>query len=758
MAERRIDILINTKNNNAGIKSAENDLKSLDSAAGGLSGALGALGTVAGVAGIVGIGIAAGGAAVELARSSAEAARTRTAFDNLAADAGESGNQMLEAMRRASGGMVSNADLVASANRAMLLGVASSSEQLSQLLEVASARGKAMGLSTQQAFGDLVTGIGRMSPMILDNLGIVTGGEKVFKQYAESIGTTADKLSDAEKKQALLNAVVSSSQGMIANNAAAGEDLASKFERMDAALANAKDALGQLFAPAVAAVAQQLADAVDTVVQKSSEMGQARVEFLASEDVEATRQKIEGVTRAIEDMKKNMELVPKGSEQWNNGVAGLAQLEAELKKYQSELVQAKQHQEDVTGATANFKTQINALAGAFPTYNAQVAQSAANERQAAAETRQLQASLSTARAAYEQFGDAAANAGRLAAASAYNIASAQRAAIRGAAAGLVDSRGAQGAIDFANEQTRALTSQVEQWQAAGFSIDEINQTLIPNFISGINDSVAAATKLPDAIASSAEDAFNSLKGKVSGVLGEALSADVGVNPDDILPRTDAINENARRLADIAVNGYKSPWLAYFQQEFPSLYQQFFSGAAGDDGIKQNAAQLIKNFQDGLEPELLDKEAAKDKVRRMLVGEQNMNALAQEIAQELSGEFGNVAPTDIAALAQDALGGGKLGKGDNAGGGAGSALAAGLAEGLTGAGDKAIASLAAELKNENNLKLITDAGRSGGGAWGNGFMETVGANIPQRLLDLLATLITPMVQGNLSQQAALQGAK
>lgn len=748
MAERRIDILINTKNNNAGIKSAENDLKSLDSAAGQLSGGLSGLAGLVGVAGIVGLGVAAGGAAVELARSSAEAARTRTAFDNLAANAGESGNQMLEAMQRASHGMVSNADLVASANRAMLLGVASSGEQLGQLLEVASARGKAMGLSTQQAFSDLVTGIGRMSPLILDNLGIVTGGEKVFKDYAASIGTTADKLSDAEKKQALLNAVVSSSQGLIADNAASGEDLASKFERMDAALANAKDALGALFAPAVAAIAQQLADAVNVVATGIQQMP-------AGADVQSMPNIIAHLTDGMADLQNQLQAA-KGD------YSETARLNGELARQQKLLDEATRqyfaalrllYPAQEASAQATNRTSIEAQAAAGRTTVL-----AQEETRATGVTGSLRSAMSELAAQYAATGSAAVSAGRLAAASAYNIASAQRAAIRGAAAGLVDQRGAQGAIDFANEQTRALTSQVEQWQAAGFSIDEINQTLIPNFISGINDSVAAATKLPDAIAGSAEDAFNSLKGKVSGVLGEALSADVGVNPDDILPRTDAINENARRLADIAVNGYKSPWLAYFQQEFPDLFQQFFAGAAGDEGLKQQAAQLIKNFQDGLEPELLDKEAAKDKVRRMLVGEQNMNALAQEIAQELSGEFGNVAPTDIAALAQDALGGGKLGKSDNAGGGAGSALAAGLQEGLAGAGNTAMANLAAELKNENNLKLMIDAGKSGGVSWGQGFMQTVGANIPQQLLDLLATLVTPMVQGNLSQQAALQGAK
>lgn len=53
------------------------------------------------------------------------------------------------------------------------------------------------------------------------------------------------------------------------------------------------------------------------------------------------------------------------------------------------------------------------------------------------------------------------------------------------------------------------------------------------------------------------------------------------------------------------------------------------------------AQLLKDFQDGLRPELLDKEKAKDLVRRGLLGEKNLKSLTDEIAKELAGELGVV---------------------------------------------------------------------------------------------------------------------
>jgi hypothetical protein len=94
------------------------------------------------------------------------------------------------------------------ANRAMVLGVADNTEEFTELMEIARDRARAMGLTIEQAFNDIVTGIGRGSPLILDNLGLVIDQVAANEDYASSLGKTADALTEEEKKQALLNAVL----------------------------------------------------------------------------------------------------------------------------------------------------------------------------------------------------------------------------------------------------------------------------------------------------------------------------------------------------------------------------------------------------------------------------------------------------------------------------------------------------------------------------------------------------------------------
>ncbi|MBK8799598.1 MAG: hypothetical protein IPM07_26315 [Anaerolineales bacterium] len=113
-----------------------------------------------------------------------------------------------------------------------------------------------MGVSAGQAVSDIITGIGRMSPLILDNLGIV-GAAASMDRYAKSLGVASDQLTDEQKKQALVNAVIASSSG-----GSVVDDAAASFERMDASLANAKESLGVLFSPAISAIADKLADTV----------------------------------------------------------------------------------------------------------------------------------------------------------------------------------------------------------------------------------------------------------------------------------------------------------------------------------------------------------------------------------------------------------------------------------------------------------------------------------------------------------------
>lgn len=151
----------------------------------------------------------------------------------------------LESFRKASQGMVSDFDLMQTANRAALLGVTDDVGKLSQLMVTARLRGREMGLDMTQAFNDIVTGIGRGSPLILDNLGI---------KIPDAIKAAMETMGEAEKTQALLNFAIADGAKIAAEygdvNMTAGEKveaLKSKVVNLkDEALAKLSDPLGKI--------------------------------------------------------------------------------------------------------------------------------------------------------------------------------------------------------------------------------------------------------------------------------------------------------------------------------------------------------------------------------------------------------------------------------------------------------------------------------------------------------------------------------
>lgn len=248
-----------------GIQQAQKDTGKLDKAAsdagnkglGGLSKNL--VATAASLIGLSG-GIAGAIAALNklkaLATEGAGLDRLATAGDNLAASFGANMDDMVAKVQAAAQGTVSAMDIIGSANTYMSLGLGSSAQQMGDLMEVAAFRAKAMGMTTTQAFSDIVRGIGRMSPLILDNLGIVFDSEKVFTEYAASIGKTKDALDDAEKKQALLTATLKEGNKMMKEAGGLARDTATAYEQFSAMSKNSWDQfkmfLGGAFEPVMA--------------------------------------------------------------------------------------------------------------------------------------------------------------------------------------------------------------------------------------------------------------------------------------------------------------------------------------------------------------------------------------------------------------------------------------------------------------------------------------------------------------------------
>lgn len=152
-------------------------------------------------------------------------------FDQLAESIGENSNDMLKSLKEVSKWAVSEYDLMLASNKAMKLWVANNTDDMTQLMKIARLYGQQMWQDVTKSFDDIVTWLWRWSAMILDNLWIVVNQTEAQEKYAQSLWKTADELTDAEKKQALVNATLEEWQKALEKF---GEPVQTTAERLSA--------------------------------------------------------------------------------------------------------------------------------------------------------------------------------------------------------------------------------------------------------------------------------------------------------------------------------------------------------------------------------------------------------------------------------------------------------------------------------------------------------------------------------------------
>ena len=141
-----------------------------------------------------------------LARGS-DVAAMRNSFTALAGGVEEAGGRM-DVLRAGTRGLVTEFDLMKASNKALLLDLNVNAAKMGELAKTATILGKAMGQDATKSLDDLITALGRSSPMILDNLGLSVKVGEANEAYARALGKTSEALTDAEKKQAFMNAAL----------------------------------------------------------------------------------------------------------------------------------------------------------------------------------------------------------------------------------------------------------------------------------------------------------------------------------------------------------------------------------------------------------------------------------------------------------------------------------------------------------------------------------------------------------------------
>jgi hypothetical protein len=775
--------LRNFQNTIRGVKTEMGDMNDV---AGMLKGGIASIAAAAGVDALMQLGQGA----MELGRAGEQASILRDAFDQTAAGVGAASASMLSSLQAASGGMIADTDLMLAANRAMMLGVADSAAEMGQLLEVAAVRGRAMGLSTSQAFNDLVTGLGRMSPLILDNLGIVTGGEAVFTAYAASIGKTADALTDAERKQALFNKVVASTD-------TSGELVVSQFERMDAAIQNAKTAMGELFGPAVAAIAQQLADSVNAVFEvrenpalqmelanlrknlqdattewlnlKRAQEEAANLPFIKSGNIgfaegreewdgpspvpapdtsklDAAKKKMDELGQAVQDLEDKMKLYAGGMDELDPKLDRIREKQAEAAATARTFAEIERLVAESAGIMAGA---LDRAGGAVDSIRGKLIQAAAAGMSAS----QALATFDAAKDLEDQANQIRQGLGNLGFYEPENIefyidvntARAQKGvddliggfneventikSITNLTPGLLNNMSFDEALEWQAEQEASLRAQAESLRDQGYSNEQIAQYLRANVME--TQAWASGLDKVSSATSDIEKSISSLQGRVQGALSEAITLDVTWPGKDGADDGRDINENARRMAAIANEGLiGQDWLGDLANEAPGAYADLMLKIAAGADAKSAAQSIMADFQAGLRPDMLNLDALKEDIKNQIAGETAMAATAAQITAELVADTGGDS-ADIQAKVNKALG---LG-----------VKSTELTDGIVG-----------QLNSSTFNSQLNTAASGGGKAWGNTFLATVEQNVPPALVALLVNLVTPGVQSNIATQDSLTG--
>lgn len=194
----------------------------------------------------------------DMAKTGAKADQQAKSFDNLVSSYNVGTEKILGDLKKASAGTVNTMALIEKAGTSIMMGI--DPTKVSKLMEIARVTSRQTGQEVEKSFADISLAVARQSNKILDNLGIIVNVEKANENWAKVLGKSADKLNEAERAQAFMNATVEAGDGLMKRLGNQAETTAEKMARFEAGVTNAKTFIGQRLAFIVTANMEALED------------------------------------------------------------------------------------------------------------------------------------------------------------------------------------------------------------------------------------------------------------------------------------------------------------------------------------------------------------------------------------------------------------------------------------------------------------------------------------------------------------------
>jgi len=186
---------------------------------------------------------------IEFADMAASAEQGADAFKRVFEDMGLIADEEFAKIKEASKGLIPDSSIKQSAVTAVALGVPI--EKLTELMEIARVKAREMGTDAEKAFNDLAIGIGRGSPLILDNLGFIIKIEEANKKWAASNNETVESMTKQQKQLALTDAVIEAGAASIERYADVGLTAKEHSQQFNSELKKLKENIGSAVLPAL---------------------------------------------------------------------------------------------------------------------------------------------------------------------------------------------------------------------------------------------------------------------------------------------------------------------------------------------------------------------------------------------------------------------------------------------------------------------------------------------------------------------------
>ena len=182
------------------------------------------------------------------------------AFENTADKIGVSASDMLGDLQKASGGMIENADLMKQLNSAYSLVGTGFAKEMPNMLEGLRKISAATGEDMDYLMTSLVKGVGRLQPLIVDNLGIQVPLSEAYEKWAKANGMAVSEMTKAQQQTAYTEAIMEKlaevTEGMPDTLGSAQQ----KWEALKTTMGNFKTEIGAALLPVIVPMISALRD------------------------------------------------------------------------------------------------------------------------------------------------------------------------------------------------------------------------------------------------------------------------------------------------------------------------------------------------------------------------------------------------------------------------------------------------------------------------------------------------------------------